>query len=239
MMGHRLRWGTGARLRVVPWRGDTSTAQLLPGAGPATASVVAEAVAGLAGTPYSFVLTAAISVADQGPYLDAGFEPYERLHLFVRNLDSLPDVPRHARLERGRRRDRLEILALDEAAFPPFWRLDERGLDEALGATPTARLRVERDREIPGGLAGYAITGRSGPRGYIQRLAVSPDSQRRGIGTALVDDGLRWLRRRGAREVLVNTQESNEPAVELYEHLGFRRQREGLVVLRRALADAS
>jgi ribosomal protein S18 acetylase RimI-like enzyme len=51
-----------------------------------------------------------------------------------------------------------------------------------------------------------------------------------------VADGLRWLRRWGAREVLVNTQEGNEAAVALYERLGFRRHDEGLAVLQRPLA---
>jgi ribosomal protein S18 acetylase RimI-like enzyme len=84
-------------------------------------------------------------------------------------------------------------------------------------------------------VAGYAITGRAGPRGYLQRLAVDPSVQRQGIGAALVADGLRWLRRWGAREVLVNTQVGNGPALALYEALGFRLQPDGLAVLRRDL----
>ena len=71
-------------------------------------------------------------------------------------------------------------------------------------------------------VVGYAVTGRAGTRGYLQRLAVAPATTNgRGIGTALVVDGLRWLRRWGAKEVLVNTQEANEAAVQLYEPLGF------------------
>jgi GNAT superfamily N-acetyltransferase len=65
---------------------------------------------------------------------------------------------------------------------------------------------------------------------------VDPDRQRGGIGTALVADSLRWLRRWGADEVLVNTQVDNVGAVALYEHLGFRRRTDGLAVLRRDLA---
>lgn len=84
-------------------------------------------------------------------------------------------------------------------------------------------------------VAGYAITGRAGVRGYLQRLAVDPALQRKGVGSALVLDGLRWLRRWGSREVLVNTQVGNTGAVALYEALGFRIQPEGLAVLRRDL----
>ena len=66
-----------------------------------------------------------------------------------------------------------------------------------------------------------------------------PDHQRAGLGGALVVDGLRWLRRWGAKEVLVNTQEGNEPAVRLYEALGFQLRPEGLAVLRLAVGEAS
>jgi ribosomal protein S18 acetylase RimI-like enzyme len=61
---------------------------------------------------------------------------------------------------------------------------------------------------------------------------VRPVDEGRGIGSALVVDGLRWLRRRRASRALVNTQEANARALALYEHLGFRRQRDGLAVLR-------
>ncbi|MGH9274339.1 MAG: GNAT family N-acetyltransferase, partial [Acidimicrobiales bacterium] len=111
------------------------------------------------------------------------------------------------------------------------------GLDDALGATPSARLRVVA-RVDGEGVIGYAITGRAGSRGYLQRLAVDPAAQRRGIGAALVIDGLRWLRRWGAHEVLVNTQVDNGAALALYEAMGFRRQPDGLAVLRRDLDTA-
>jgi ribosomal protein S18 acetylase RimI-like enzyme len=48
-------------------------------------------------------------------------------------------------------------------------------------------------------------------------------------------DGLHWARRRAAVQVVVNTQESNEHALALYERLGFRRQAVGLAVLQAPL----
>ena len=84
---------------------------------------------------------------------------------------------------------------------------------------------------LDGRIVGYAVTGRAGSRGYLQRLAVDPDAQGQGIGTTLVQDSFDWLRRRGARETLVNTQESNHKALALYERLGYRCQPQGLLVL--------
>src|SRR5918993_841562 len=102
----------------------------------------------------------------------------------------------------ARRRDRPDVLDVDHAAFEPFWRLDEPGLSDALAATTAVRFRLAR---AGGDVVGYAITGRAEHRGYVQRLAVSPAVQGRGVGAALLIDGLRWLRRRGAPAPGVNT----------------------------------
>ena len=75
------------------------------------------------------------------------------------------------------------------------------------------------------------MTGRAGRQGYLQRLAVDPDTRRRGLGRALVVDALRWVRRTGGRSCLVNTQADNQDALVLYEACGFRRLPSGLGVL--------
>jgi ribosomal protein S18 acetylase RimI-like enzyme len=122
------------------------------------------------------------------------------------------------------------VLAIDHAAFSPFWRLDRVGLKEALDAVPTTRFRV-----AAGTLAGYAIAGRAGSQGYLQRLAVDPPQQHRGVGRILVADALHWMRRRGVARAVVNTQLGNHAALSLYTHAGFRLQPAGLAVLRRDL----
>ena len=227
-----VRWGAG-RLRVGPWRGDDRVAYLAPvGDGPApTPDVVRRAVAGLAGRGYTEAVTAALGPLEAQGFLLAGFEVHERLHLLARDLHDLPPAPPVA-LRRGRRRDRPAVLEVDGRAFSAFWRLDDAGLDEALAATPTSRFRIADDPDDPAVVAGYAVTGRAGRRGFLQRLAVDPRFEGRGLGRALVLDGLVWLRRRGVERVVVNTQEANDRALTLYEQLGFRRQHAGLAVLR-------
>lgn len=220
------------RLRVAPWRGDPATAYVVARTGRPSPWALARCLEELVDGGYRTALTPALAPVDQGPWLANGFEVHERLHLLSRAVDPAVDLGAEADLRRARRRDRAGVLAVDAAAFPPFWRLDEPGLDDALAATPSARFRVAL---VGDEVVGYAVTGRAASRGYLQRLAVHPDVQRRGIAAALVADALRWLRRWSAREVLVNTQESNDGAVALYERLGFRRHDEGLAVLRRAL----
>jgi ribosomal protein S18 acetylase RimI-like enzyme len=226
---HTIQLGD-ERMRVGPWRGDTSIAHLvpLPDSRRVTASGVRRCVHQLHAAGYERALTAALGREEQQPFLDAGFTVHERLHLLAHDLADLPSgTP--ATLRRARSADRGAVLAVDEAAFPSFWRLDGAAVDDAVRATPQSRFRVALDGARV--VIGYAITGRAGVRGYLQRLAVDPVDQGKGTGTALVVDGLRWLRRRGAREVLVNTQAGNDRAVTLYEHLGFRHRPHGLAVL--------
>jgi ribosomal protein S18 acetylase RimI-like enzyme len=194
---------------------------------------------------YSGVVTTAMPPGDALPFVDAGFDVRERLHLLEHDLVDVPAAdPRSHRLRRAWRGDRAAVLALDGLAFDEFWRLEEPGLRDALHATPSVRFRVgEPARTRPAGndvvapraAGAYAITGRAGHQGYLQRIAVHPDERRQGWGRLLVTDALRWLRHHHVRRALVNTQWMNDGAVALYESCGFRRLPVGLSVLDRTL----
>jgi len=221
------------RVRTGPWRGDGRTAYLapLPDAPLPSPGFLRHCLGELAGRGFTSVITAALAAPERQPFVAIGFAEQERLRLLVHDLRNLPPLP-HAPLRRARRADRPAVLAVDAATFSSFWRLDEWGLDQAVGATPTTRFRVATHADV---VVGYAITGRAGSDGYLQRLAVDPGRQRAGLGRALVLDGLHWLERRGAGRALVNTQVGNDAAYRLYVRLGFRPQPSDLAVLRREL----
>lgn len=225
-----IEWGR-ERARTGPWRGDRQVAYLtpLPDGPLPTPAFVRRCLAQLAAEGFERVVTGALSPAEQAGFLAAGFTVEEELYLLSRTLDHLPEPgPSPGRMRRSTPADLEAVLDIDHLSFPPFWRLDEAGLDEAVQATPKARFEVA---EVQGRVAGYAITGRAGRRGYVQRLAVHPDVRTGGIGSALVLDGLRWCRRWRATQAVVNTQLTNATALRLYERLGFRRQPTGLSVL--------
>lgn len=234
-----LRATAGPRLRVRPWHADARIAHVAPTAdylGPLTPGDVDRAVAQLRDAGYRSIITAALHRADRRPFLDAGFVETARLHLLLHPLDDVaapPPIP-GIDLRRGRRREHDLALDVDRAAFAPFWRLDGAGLVEALNATSTVHFQVARSAA---GVVGYAVCGRAGHHGYVQRLAVDPRVQGRGVGTALLVDGLRWLRRWGARNALVNTQEDNARSLRLYQRTGFVLQPDGLAVLELVLTD--
>jgi ribosomal protein S18 acetylase RimI-like enzyme len=229
-----LRIG-GEEVRTGPWRGDRTVAFLAPT--PMQPSPSAECIrrclAVLAERGFRRVVTGALSPFEQTGFLAAGFQVEEELHLLAHDLSALPPAPPAVvPFRRVRRRDRDGVLAVDHLAFPPFWQLDEPGLDDALAATPKVRFRLaEHHPELRTGISGYAICGRAADRGYVQRLAVHPALHGRGLGRGLMVDGMRWMKRRGVRRAVVNTQIGNDTALELYQRLGFRLEPVGLSVL--------
>ena len=77
---------------------------------------------------------------------------------------------------------------------------------------------------LPAGIRSNSSRVRRGTSplgGHLARLAVRPDAQRKGIGTALVRDMLWQFERRGAERVTVNTQEDNQASLTLYQKAGF------------------
>ncbi len=217
----------GQQVRLGSWRSRSNLGYVatLTDGSPLTVPTLRSALGLLASRGFTEVISGAVPEPQAGPFLEAGFRVRERLHLLAHPLVDVPRV-NHRLVRRGRRAHHATALAVDELAFDPFWQLDLDALGETLSATPVSRLRVT-GRPVDG----YAVFGLAADHGYLQRLAVHPDRRGRGLGAALVNDGLRWARRRGAQRVLVNTQEANENALRLYRRLGFVSEPHWLLVL--------
>ena len=223
-----------ARVRAGSWRGRDDLAYLVPlsGAATLTPEALEQIRTRLREDGFDAVVTAAVGPSERDMLAADGFHEHESLHLLQHDLADLPPRPARSRgLRRGAKRDLDAILDVDHRTFEAFWQLDADGLREAINATPVSRLRVVRDP----GVIGYAVTGRAGNQGYLQRLAVHPDRQGEGLGIDLVADALHWLRRRQVTTCWVNTQEANDAALALYRRLGFRDAPHQLTVLRRQL----
>lgn len=232
-----LRWGH-ERARAGSWRGDRSIAFIspLPDAPLPSAEFLRRCLDTLAQRGFTRVVTVALSPLEQTGFLAAGFGVEEQLRLLGLDLASgvAPPLP-GARLVHPRFRRRRQVLVVDAAAFPPFWRFDRAGLADAIAATPHTRFRAALDQR-DGSVTGYAICGWAGRRGFVQRLAVHPLAQRQGSGQRLLADGLYWMARHGVTKAVVNTQMGNAAALSLYRATGFTDEPTGLSVLSTGLS---
>jgi ribosomal protein S18 acetylase RimI-like enzyme len=129
---------------------------------------------------------------------------------------------RGVRLRPARPDERDFFFAVRRAAFKPY-------VDE-LGGWDDARERPLADRgfdELPveiveehGAPVGYLCVLRRDDHDFLEEVALRPEAQGRGIGTALVRDLMGAAAGRGVPvrlSVLVNN-----PAQRLYQRLGFR-----------------
>jgi ribosomal protein S18 acetylase RimI-like enzyme len=175
------------------------------------------------------VFTPPLATSARRSWDSAGYRPFLELALMRRSLEDPIGSPDHLVVEVDGS-DPAGLLDIDRAAFAEFWRFDRRGLEEAMGATSRSSVFVVRNSD--GRPAAYAIVGYGHAISYLQRVAVDPAWQGRGMGRSLVRVAARATRNAGARAMLLNTQFDNEPAMELYRSEGYVTLTEPLVVLR-------
>jgi ribosomal-protein-alanine N-acetyltransferase len=116
----------------------------------------------------------------------------------------------------ARQEDLEAILALEGAGFGESEQWSRRSWQgELLGERRT--VLVARAAQLVGVICLQTV----GRAADLQRLVVSPKARRRGVGSALVRAGVEAVRHLGARSVMLEVRYDNEPAIALYQLLGF------------------
>ena len=120
----------------------------------------------------------------------------------------------------ARRVDLDAIMALEREGFaePEQWSkrswLGELVMDNR-------RVLIARAASTVGVIT-WSVTGELAE---LLRLVVAPAHRRTGIGTQLVEAGIEAVRRAGARAAMLEVGYTNEPAIALYQRLGFEQLR--------------
>jgi len=168
---------------------------------------------------FADIVTAPTPVEEMHPYVAEGMQPraivatFQLSHLAGASRRSMPEGltvsdagPEHL----------MALLDTDARCFDLFWRYDARHLTRFLASS---RLAIaERDGEV----LGYTLCTVSGSEGLLGRLCVVPEWRRRGIGSALLSDAVRYVGDQGGRHVMLSTQTDNETSQRLYRDAGFR-----------------
>ena len=143
---------------------------------------------------------------------------------------------RHERLAarpagRAGRLQSARVLGRAVSSEPELWLTYGRSLSDERRNLKTLR----RDPNV-------AVFVAESPEGIVGRISIARDhnvhshhvaelglmvdagQRRRGIGTALLEEAVKWARRSGITKVELHVFPHNEPAIELYRKLGFREE---------------
>jgi GNAT superfamily N-acetyltransferase len=107
--------------------------------------------------------------------------------------------------------------------FYPDWRVSQRKAVEAVCADPAQRMWLAEQEGTALGFVAVRLHV-DARMGEIFMIAVDPDHQRQGVGTALTNHALDWMREAGMAVAMVETggDPGHAPARRTYEHAGFR-----------------
>jgi ribosomal protein S18 acetylase RimI-like enzyme len=103
------------------------------------------------------------------------------------------------------------------SAQTPLWWVE---LDQPVEVLLSGRSRLNPIAVLWMGSAIAQTTGES--HAHIFLLYVDPNHRRRGIGAALVRYAEKWARTRGDRQISLQVFQTNQPALNLYQSLGFQ-----------------
>ena len=164
----------------------------------------------------------ALAWMDYGGWVGAhlekrGFRPLTdvvTLSKFGRDLPALG--PCSAGVRAASDADIPAVAVVDRAAFTPPWWHSEDAIRRRAGRAAYFAVAT-----LAGKVVGYAEGELRLPVAHLNRIAVHPAQQGRGVGAALLRDTLRAFWRQGAGYVTLNTQSDNVYSQRLYRRFGF------------------
>lgn len=128
--------------------------------------------------------------------------------------------------------DRAAVVELwGRAELTRPWNDPELDINRKIAVDPEGFLVAE----LAGRVVGTVMAGYDGHRGWLNYLAVDPDTQGHGLGGRLVREAEHVLARRGCPKINLQIRTSNEAAVEFYRSIGY--ELDDVVSMGRRLVD--
>ena len=136
--------------------------------------------------------------------------------------------------------DVIAIAELEKRCFSDPWSAD------SIASELVNPLSYWLVAEMDGQVAGYVGSQSVLDAADMMNIAVSPEYRRRGVAKALVNELTAYLSKNNVIALLLEVRVSNEPAITLYEKMGFqqvgrrpnyyRNPREDALILRKGLS---
>lgn len=157
-------------------------------------------------------------------YDTSGFDPIEEIIIYelhhLRPPRHRPLSPVFVRVGLDDARSYRDLVDLDHHAFPWLWWNSEAEF-ENYAESPGVEIEMARDEAgQPLAYVGYT---KLRSWGHLDRIAVSPDAQGRGLGRASLEYAVARMVAAGARRIGLSTQANNHVSRALYESFGFHR----------------
>lgn len=146
-----------------------------------------------------------------------GFELKTMLRAYDKTDYRVPSAgSQRVRVRPFRASDADGLVELERLCFDPPWRHDARSFAEVARMYPY--FVVAEDER---GLAGYQFNVVDMRVGYLVRIATHPRVWGQGVGARLMAEAIHYFEREGVWKIVLNTEETNTRAHQLYEWFGF------------------
>ncbi|MBT3714668.1 MAG: GNAT family N-acetyltransferase [Anaerolineae bacterium] len=151
---------------------------------------------------------------------DSGFTNDEQILIMSWTGEKKPELtlPKGINIRAMTEADLPKVAQVDEAAFAPLWQNPLSMLKQAYSQAINATIAESAD-----GIIGYQISTPIPFGAHLARLAIHPQTQRRGVASALISDLIGQLLAKEIAQLSVNTQSKNERSIALYTKNGFKR----------------
>jgi ribosomal protein S18 acetylase RimI-like enzyme len=110
-----------------------------------------------------------------------------------------------------------DVISIETKCFKPSWHQNKEDFLR-YAKRQNSQFSVATDK---GRTVAYLQIVASQNMGYLGRVAVHPNYQRKGIGTRLMNEAMRWFKKNEIKKIKLRSPQSDIPAHNLYKNFGF------------------